>query len=354
MGVRYIGSKARVVGDLMAFIGSPGTGDGFFVDAFCGTGVVAEAAADAGWPIRLNDHLVSAALVAEARLLSHVDTPFAAFGDYFSAITKLNSVTGRHGFIHRQYSPASLAHSGVERRYFTEHNAAKIDGVRETINEWVLAGRVDAMEERLLIADLISATNRVANIAGTYGCFLSSWSPQALASLKMEPRRLRSTPVPREVFVVDVSNTPTGPEDLVYLDPPYTKRQYAAYYHILETIAIGDEPVVGGVTGLRPWREKSSSFCYRRRALNALTNLISGFPACHFLLSYSSEGHVSLGDLEEGLSALGSVEVHSLRPIGRYRPNRVARDAADVVGEYVIEIRKECAPCTVIREEMPA
>jgi adenine-specific DNA-methyltransferase len=32
------------------------------------------------------------------------------------------------------------------------------------------------MEERLLLADLLAATNRVANIAGTYGCFLSHWN----------------------------------------------------------------------------------------------------------------------------------------------------------------------------------
>ena len=35
-----------------------------------------------------------------------------------------------------------------------------------------------------------------------------------------------------------------SPGDTVYLDPPYTKRQYASYYHIPETIAYHDEPKV--------------------------------------------------------------------------------------------------------------
>ena len=48
----------------------------------------------------------------------------------------------------------------------------------------------------------------------------------------------------------------TDVRDTVYLDPPYTKRQYAAYYHVLETLAYGDEPEVSGVTGLRPWEGK--------------------------------------------------------------------------------------------------
>ncbi len=30
---------------------------------------------------------------------------------------------------------------------------------------------------------------------------------------------------------------------LCYVDPPYMKRQYAANYHLLETIAKGDNPV---------------------------------------------------------------------------------------------------------------
>ena len=44
----------------------------------------------------------------------------------------------------------------------------------------------------------------------------------------------------------------TTAADTVYLDPPYTKRQYAAYYHILEAISLGDEPIVEGICGIRP------------------------------------------------------------------------------------------------------
>jgi adenine-specific DNA-methyltransferase len=56
MTFRYIGSKARLIEQLKAYIGQPQQG-AFFVDAFCGTGVVAEAAADLGWNVRINDSL---------------------------------------------------------------------------------------------------------------------------------------------------------------------------------------------------------------------------------------------------------------------------------------------------------
>jgi adenine-specific DNA-methyltransferase len=126
----------------------------------------------------------------------------------------------------------------------------------------------------------------------------------------------------------------------VYFDPPYTKRQYAAYYHILETIAMGDEPEVDGVTGLRPWKHLASDFCYRKRALGALVSLMRDCAAGRVLLSYSSEGHVARDELVAALAPLGQLTVHSLGDIGRYRPNDAAVRKADSVHEYVFELRR--------------
>lgn len=136
----------------------------------------------------------------------------------------------------------------------------------------------------------------------------------------------------------DVNDLKVKPEDVVYLDPPYTKRQYAAYYHVLETITAGDEPIVGGITGLRPWQEKASDFCYRRRALHALVELIRKLDSDRVLLSYSSEGHVALKPLTDSLEKIGRVSVVQLKEVGRYRPNRAASDAGGSVTEYLIVI----------------
>src|SRR5262249_39467557 len=145
------------------------------------------------------------------------------------------------GFIWREYSPASLKRLGLERRYFTETNAAKIDGVRAKIHKWRAAGQINREEEMLLIADLLAATNRVANIAGTYGCFLAKWTPQASQSLTLRARDLKTYSTKLEISNVEASEVEIHEGDVVYLDPPYTKRQYASYYHILETIARGDK-----------------------------------------------------------------------------------------------------------------
>lgn len=338
MGMRYIGAKTRIADQIIDVLDQSGPQSGeYLVDAFCGTGSVASAAADAGWKIRLNDHLYSSATMAAARLVSTSDAPFEALGGYQSALNALTQASPVEGFIYRQYSPASGQYAGIVRKYFTLENAARIDGARRRLEEWEQSGVTTAVEHRLLIADLMISANRIANIAGTYGCFLNRWSPSALRPFEVEGRKLRTTPVEVDLHVGDVMDVPFGENDVAYLDPPYTKRQYAAYYHILETIAKGDEPAVDGVTGLRPWRHLASDFSYRSRALTALIDLVSSCPARRVLLSYSSEGHVPKYELVEALKPLGSLVVHELGEIGRYRPNATASLAGNQVQEYLLD-----------------
>jgi adenine-specific DNA-methyltransferase len=345
MTFRYIGSKARVVDELFKRIDPP-SGYVRFVDLFCGTGAVADAASRAGFAVHLNDHLASAVIMASARMTGPRALQFKKLGGYESAITALNSVKPKRGFIYREYSPASISHAGLERRYFTTDNASKIDAMRHQIASWAAINVISLAEERVLLADLLGAANRVANIAGTYGCFLSTWQKPALEAINLRPREAvtRSTEV--TTSTLDAKDVPIYAEDVVYLDPPYTKRQYAAYYHLLETIALGDEPVVEGVSGLRPWRSKASDFCYKTRALNAMANLVREMPSRRILISYSDDAHIPIKDLIGTMRLFGKVKPVRLMEIGRYRPNAVALEGQASVHEYLIEVEKTEARVT--------
>ena len=168
--LRYIGSKARVCDDILDIIGKPTMGR--FVDVFSGTGVVSRGALLRGWEVWANDYLSSSAIITSAQLFSIEDVPFTKKGGYLKAIEMLNSVDGIDGFVYREYSPSGCSLSGHTRKYFTVENARRIDGVRNVINAWFRKRVVSQKEAELLIADLIEAANRVANISGTYGCFL--------------------------------------------------------------------------------------------------------------------------------------------------------------------------------------
>ena len=336
MGIRYLGSKARVIDVLAPLIGDPNTSDGRFIDAFSGTGVVASAAADLGWDVHVNDHLRCAILLSTARMLASADVSYVAFGCYAGAIAALNTAPAVEGFLWREYSPASMGRAPRPRRYFTEENAARLDGMRARIREWHISGALSDTEEALLLADLIEAASAVANTAGTFGSFLSGWSAAALQPIVLRARTLRATTVRFIASQSDVFSVPTTPDDTVYFDPPYSKRQYAAYYHVLETLAHGDEPEVSGVTGLRPWQAHASVFSYKRHALPAMLRLAMNTPAARILISYSDDGHIDLGALTDGLKPHGSVETHQLRSIPRYEPHGLAPAN---VGEFVIEFR---------------
>lgn len=341
MAVRYIGSKARLAGAILDIVGDPSSGSSYFVDAFCGTGIVAKTAASHGWNVSGCDTLLSSTYLADASLYSSSEIDFSRLGSYGDVIALLNESQPVEGFIWRTYSPASLRFCKFERRYFTEKNAAKIDAARAKIAEWHESGLIGYHEQVLLVADLIEATNSVANIAGTYGCFLKKWTQQSQSDFCMQARTLLGHRVEHKMRVGDVFNLQTTPSDTVYLDPPYTKRQYASYYHIPETIAYHDEPVVDGVAGLRPWKHIASPFCYKTKALDAIFDCIARLEADKVYLSYSSQGHVELDELLGLLPKLGKVTMHSLGEIGRYRPNRSAVNNGSSVEEYLLEINKK-------------
>lgn len=340
MGYRYIGSKSRVVDLIIEYIGAPESNKLRLVDAMCGTGVVAYEAAKAGWPVVINDRMKNAVVISEARLLSKKEATFENLGGYQAAIDKLNAAMPVEGFMWKEYSPASVNFIPHERRYFTTENAKYIDGVRTLIAEWWYDNMITEKEHILLLANLMSATNDVANIAGTYGCFLSKWTSQSQRLLQLSCSELFAEPVKYERKCCDVFELECEPLDYVYIDPPYTKRQYASYYHILETIAQEDEPIVEGVAGLRPWEQDASVFCYKLKAQNALVKLLNQLMAKKVILSYSNDGHVNINLLEAELSQTGSVEVINLQSIGSYRPNHTAVLRKSQVDEYLIVYTK--------------
>lgn len=94
------------------------------------------------------------------------------------------------------------------------------------------------------------AVNEVANISGTYGYFLSKFSKSSESPLRLKPTAFqggRTDHIVMQGYAEEIAGEISA--DLCYLDPPYIKRQYAANYHILETLARGDEPNAQGKVG---------------------------------------------------------------------------------------------------------
>ena len=335
--IRFIGSKTRISKAILDRIGGPSGGDSRFVDAMCGSGAIAVEAAQRGWPIVINDFLKSSVIMTKSRLLSGEHVPFENLGGYPNAVSKLNEVEEVKGFFHQHYSESA------ERPYFTDRNAMKIDGMRIQIRQWIAESVISREEHELLIGDLMMSVNQVANTAGTYGCFMNKMQRNAQKQIAIEVRTL----FPQKLEPVSFNENVSGLHhhirsgDIVYLDPPYTKRQYAAYYHILETIAEDSEPPVGGVTGLRDWKNQKSDFCYKKKALAAIVRLVESLQdAKKIYLSYSNTSHVPIKELLEKLREINGVKVniYDVGKISDYTPSQKASENRDDVQESLFEV----------------
>ena len=223
---------------------------------------------------------------------------------------------------------------GVERRYFTVDNARRIDGMRLRLREW--RDELSDVEHAVLMTSLLNAVIAVSNVAGTYGYFLREWKPSATRPIRVEPYSAPSLGDAHRVRAADAESAVVDVPDIVYADPPYTKRQYTAYYHVLNSIASDVEPLVSGKSGLPDWKPLASAWCYKRKAAGALESLVASSTAQVFALSYSSEGHIDDATIREILGSSGRVTRHEFRH-RRYRSSDLGSSASHVTERlYVV------------------
>ena len=135
MGYRYIGSKARIVDEIMKYVDLY-PGEGRFIDAFCGMGHVAIAAVNKNWPVTINDQMKYAGFISKARLLAKSEVNFEKLGGYEEALEILNSLSGVEGFFWKEYSPASEVQIGIKRQYFSIENAKKMRSFNMCLEEY--------------------------------------------------------------------------------------------------------------------------------------------------------------------------------------------------------------------------
>jgi adenine-specific DNA-methyltransferase len=223
-------------------------------------------------------------------------------------VAHLNNLRGVEGFCYRNYSP-----DGAEgRRYFTSANALRVDAIRKEINWWWEMGWLTESERYLLLAALIEAVSRVANVAGTYAAYLKGWDPRAHRPLMLSVPQIVHSAHEHSVNQADANElVPNCECDLLYIDPPYNSRQYATNYHLLETLALGDEPEIKGVAGLRSLNGKVSAYCKTDQAEVKLSRLVCDAKAGWMLMSYNSEGIIPHERIVEILSQRGNVEVYA-------------------------------------------
>ncbi|MCM1043655.1 MAG: Dam family site-specific DNA-(adenine-N6)-methyltransferase [Corallococcus sp.] len=335
--MRYIGNKTKILYEIDRLIDRKGLdkqGLTFF-DAFSGTASVAHHYKDR-YKIIANDNLYFSYVITEAKLNSPKEM-FKSLG--FDPFEYFNSTDYSHcnGFFARNFAPVFS-----ERMYFSHENAQKIDFIRSSVNKWYEEGKISENEKFYLVASLIESVSKVANVAGVYGAYLKSWDPRATKPMEYLP--IDTEPyVDRlaEIYngdILDVIKKVSG--DILYLDPPYTKNQYSVQYHLLETLALYDNPVLKGKTGARDMSDYASDFSKDGKVQVAFEELIANANFKHIILSYSSDGIMSKEYIESVLKRYGKAETYEFEKFSyrRYK-NVVAEDKEHK--EYLFYVEKK-------------
>jgi adenine-specific DNA-methyltransferase len=354
--LRFIGSKFNLLSNIENIIKQHcGNKTDYVVgDLFSGTSVVSKHFKQLGYSVVANDNLEFCHTLAKSSLLNNKEPKFLKLLKskrfpkdsaskihpipYEQVLYYLNNLPAIKGFIYREYSPGGSSKMESPRKYFTDKNAQKIDAVRSTIQEWENGGLLSSNESALLISDLLRATNKIANIAGTYGSFLKHWDPRTNNSLFLSPSKFIKSIKNHAVYCENANDLVKKIKfDIVYLDPPYTWRHYGAYYHILETITKWDKPKTKGISGLRPWKNSKSKFCYRNEAADALKDLIHNCNTKHLLISYNSEGLISHDEIYNILSQIGKPFVHEIQ-YRKYKSNNGTKEKT--VTERIYYVKK--------------
>jgi len=316
--------------------------EGIFCDLFAGSGSVGDYFKER-FQIISNDFLHSLSIVNKAKL-ENKDVPsfknfIKKYGvDPFTYFNNKTYISDSQFFITNNYSPKG------NRQFFTEKNATKIDGIRIEIEKLYKDFIIDLKERNFLIASLIESVMGVSNTTGTYEAYLKNWDNRALKEFELQPINIRKTD---KIFNNTIFNRDSNEllrritGDILYIDPPYTVTDYNSAYHVLESISKYDYPTIGGITGRRKEITKKSKYTKKKQALINFEDLFRQANFNHILVSYSTQGLVSVDELVElakKFAINNEVKVYEF-PFREYK-NIKSSQKGDDLKEIIIYFKK--------------
>ena len=318
MALNYIGSKISLLEFIEQGIKVVAPEARALADLFAGSGAVGEHFKKLGYTIVANDaqfysyvinrHRIGNSQLLRFKNLSRVIPNLLTSSSVARpalVCQYLNRLPGKKGFIYNNYSAGGTKNAKYKRLYFSDANSQRCDAIRQTIERWKTDHLINEDEYYFLLCSLIESLDRQANTASIYGAYLKQMKPSARRNFILRPAPLTTSQRQHQVFNQDINELIKELSfEAVYLDPPYNHRQYSANYHLLETIAHYDNPVIVGKTGMRQGGYKSD-YCSKLKVAAALTDLISNLQARYIFLSYNNEGLLSLADIKRIMSSRG-------------------------------------------------
>lgn len=329
--MNYIGSKLSLINFIQTSVFEiAGKNNQSFCDLFAGTGIVGRHFKKLGYSVISNDlqyysYVLNRHYIGNNNALKFKKFPFGNIFDY------LNTLVPTKGFIFDNYATGG----GTDRLYFSDNNAIKCDSIRKEIEKLFQDDYITADEYFFLLACLLENIDKYANTASVYAAFLKKLKTSAQKDFIISPVETICSNKRQFVFNTDanklIKNIKT---DILYLDPPYNERQYASNYHLLETIAKYDNPIVSGKTGLREYKEQKSLYCRRQTVVKTFADIVRRANTKYIFLSYNNEGLMSFDEIKAIMSTKGRYGCFS-QEHNRFKADKNRKYSANSTTEYI-------------------
>jgi len=317
-GVKYTGSKLKLLPCILQLVHKvkPKT----VLDGFAGTTRVSQALARSGHRVIANDVSAWSKTFGTCYLLNrHPESHYQPLLDH------LNSLPGTDGWFTEHYGGEANggASAGQDqlKKPWQKHNTRRLDAMREEMARLPIS----ETEKAVLLTSLMLALDNVDSTLGHFASYLRDWSPRSYKKLHLKVPRLIPVGESHAVHQSDIFELlPKVQVDLAYFDPPYgsnnekmppSRVRYAAYYHLWTTICLDDKPALFGKARRRAdtsdtvaasaFEEFRKGKSGRFLALEAIERLLQATRARHIILSYSSGGRATAGELNEVIHGAG-------------------------------------------------
>jgi adenine-specific DNA-methyltransferase len=289
-------------------------------DVFSGSGVVARFFKQFSQLLIVNDLENFSKVINECYLSNESDLDIAALKNYYREIAEQSNSRPVKGIITELYSPKDERNIKPDDRvFYTTRNAMYIDTARQLI------GKLPDNERKYFLAPLLSEASIHANTSGVFKGFYKNAETGAgqFGGRKRDAlsRITGGIKLPFPVFsnfnceiIVyqgdsnEIINT--APEvDVAYIDPPYNQHPYGSNYFMLNLILDYAYPgKTSKISGI-PENWNRSLYNKEKSAPGSLESLVENIKSKYVLISFNSEGFISVEQMKNILEKAGKFEI---------------------------------------------
>lgn len=353
--ITYLGNKRKLISyieDIIHDIAQKENKNLIMADLFSGSGVVARIMKKYASRVIANDLETYSRIVNECYLTNKKDFPLTDYNNYKEALNYYLNNNKVEGIISKYYAPKDDENiQKGERVFYTRENALIIDTARTFIDTLPID------MQKFFLAPLIYEASVHTNTSGVFKGFykdtatgIGKFGGDGENALKRIKGKIE---IPKPVFSTNDCEIEIYQEDtnelvkklnkidIAYIDPPYNQHPYGSNYFMLNIIAENKLNIenISQVSGIpKDWNR--SDYNKKEKALVAFEDMISNLHTKYAIISYNSEGFISLEEMTSMLSKYGSVTIKEIT-YNTFRGSRNLKNRSIYVDEYLFLLTKK-------------